>query len=93
MDECAIFYQKSLQESVQLYAATTLYRDTQFAQAANPNYNGVPPVQPEVELTDFQCVAFLTYLDWALIEHEETYPAHHATVALNPSTSVHWWLL
>ena len=93
MDRCDVYYQKSYQESEQLYAATTLYRDTLNAQAINPNYNGVPPVQPAVVLTPFQCLAWLTYLDWALIEHEETYPAQHATVAVNPSQSVHYWLL
>ena len=93
IDQCDVYYQLSYQESEQLYAATQLFRDTIIAQAINPNYNGGPPVQPEIELTDFQCLAWLTYLDWALIEHEETHPAQHATIAVNPSMSVHQWLL
>ena len=90
--ESGIYFGKNLQESEQLYAATTLYRDTLIAQAANPNFNGAPPVQPEVELTDFQCAAWLTYYDWALVEHEDLFKEQANARPLNPSKSVHRWL-
>ena len=93
IEQCGIYHQKSFQESEQLYAATQLFKDTIIAHSNNADYDGPLPVQPEIELTDFQCVAWLTYLDWALIEHEQTYPAQHAETPINPSKSVYAWLL